>query len=81
MAIGHPLVVVRYLDIIRVSVRKAETDSPLIVHGDRVLSFPVSPQCVKMVARWNLQVVETGGEVNIFESSDSPLNDVRLETL
>jgi hypothetical protein len=65
--------IVRYLDIISVSVRKPEADAPLIVYGDRVLSFPVSLQGVKAAARWNLQVVEPGGELNIFESSTALL--------
>jgi len=35
-----------------------ETDSPLIVDADRVLSLPFASQCFEPVSWWNKEVVK-----------------------
>jgi len=47
--------VVADLDVVRVSVLEPETDSPLVVHGDRVLGRPIALQRMKPIARRHAQ--------------------------
>ncbi len=46
-------VVVRHFDIVGVTINEAETDTPLVISRDRVLSLSISPEFVKPIARRN----------------------------
>jgi len=54
------LMVVADLDVVRVSVLEPETDSPLVVHGDRVLARPIALQRMEPIARRNAQNLDFG---------------------
>ena len=40
------LVIIAELDIVRIAMLETKANTPLIVHGDRVLSGPISFECV-----------------------------------
>jgi hypothetical protein len=71
------LVIVRDLDIVGIAVLEAETDAPLIVDGNGVLAFSVSLQGMKAIARWRFQVIQTGGQIDVFQTPDRPAQKVR----
>lgn len=58
------LVIVRYLDFMSVAVLPLETDAPLIVDSDAMLSFAISLQFLQVVRGRNLQVVQVFGVVD-----------------
>ena len=59
--------IVADLDVMRVAVSESKTDPPLIIHGDGVLSLAVTLQSMKAVARWHLQVVKSGRQIDILQ--------------
>jgi hypothetical protein len=73
-------VVVRDLDICCSCHRPPEADAELIVHPDAVLPSAIPPQCLKSVAWWDAQVVESAGDLQLpqlatrrpFDSRESP---------
>ena len=68
--------VVRNLDVVGILIDKSETHAPLVVDGDGMLSLPVPLKSMETVAGRNLQVVETGGQVNVFQLSHRPAGDL-----
>jgi hypothetical protein len=57
-----------------------ETDTPLIVNPDAVLALPVANQGLKLVARWNEQILQCFGTMQEIQLAPGyPLN--RSETL
>jgi hypothetical protein len=60
-----------------IAISEAKTDSPLIVDGNGELAFPVSFQGVEAIARRRLQVVQAGGQVDVFQTSDCPSQNIR----
>lgn len=78
MLMSHPfLVVVSNLDVVGVAIDKSEAEAPLVVDRDRVLSFPVAPKCVKSITWRDLQVLEAGSQVHVFELPNGSLGDIR----
>jgi len=70
MPIGHlASVIVRYFDIVRITINEAETDAPLVVDGNRVLSSSVSAELVKPIPRRNAQIIEARGQVDVLQFS------------
>ena len=68
--------VVRNLDVVGIPVDEPETDAPLVVDGDGMLSFPVSLKFVESVAGRNLQVLEARRQVDVLQLSRRPLGDL-----
>ena len=68
--------VVRNLDVVGIPVDEPETDAPLVVDGDGMLSLPVSLKFVESVAGRNLQVLEARSQVYVLELSRRPLGDL-----
>jgi len=60
---GFFLVIVEYLDVVRVAVAKREDDSILIVDADRMKSFEVPAQLFQSVARRNPKVSQGDGAI------------------
>lgn len=60
---GFFLVIVEYLDVVRVAVPKREDDSILIVDADRMKSFKVAAQFLQSVARRNPKVSQGNGTI------------------
>lgn len=73
--------VIANLDVIGIAVNKAETDPPLIVDGDRVLTLSISFERVEPVARWYLQIVQPRGQIHILQLASSPFCDVSRKPL
>lgn len=79
---AHPTprsVVVSDLDVVGISIDEPETDTPLVIDRDGVLSLPIAAKCVKPVPRWDLQIVETGGQVHVLKLPDGPLDEIGWE--
>ncbi|SRR6266571_9573729 len=59
----HNLMIIYYFNFVRISVHPFETDSPLLVDADAVLSLPVAFQRFQPVSRWNPQIFEANRRV------------------
>jgi hypothetical protein len=70
-------VIIRDLHIIGIAVLEAKADPPLIVDGNGELAGPVSLQGMQAIARRRLQVIQTGGQVDVFQTPDRPTQKVR----
>jgi hypothetical protein len=77
IAIVFSLVAIRDLHIVGIAVLEAETDSPLVVDGNGELAFSVSFQGMKAIAQRRLQVIQAGGQVDVFQTPDRPTQKVR----
>jgi len=51
-------VVIHDFHILCTCIRPTETDSPLIVDTDAVLTNTITPERFKMIARWHSQIIE-----------------------
>ena len=69
--------VVSALNVEGVAINKPESDAPLVVDSDRMLSLPVTIKCVKTIAERNSQVVETRRQIHVLELSHGTLDDIR----
>ncbi len=70
--------IIGYLDIICIPF-EAKAYAPLVIDGDRVLSLSVARKGVQAIARRNLQVIERGGEIDVFQPTQGPLQYVRRQ--
>jgi hypothetical protein len=50
-------VIIRNLNIVSITLNKAEADAPLIIDGDRILTFAVSPELVESISRGHPKVI------------------------
>ncbi len=55
-------VIIRNFDIVGIAVDEPEADSPLVVDGNRALSFSVFPELVQSISRRNPQVTSLQSE-------------------
>lgn len=69
--------VINDLDIEGISIVPYEADSPLVVYSYAVLAFPGTFQLFKVIARRNLQVVETDGSMYLKQLSQRNALDFR----
>lgn len=81
MTTRSSLVVIAHFDVVGIAVDEAETDAPLVVHGDRMLALPVAAQRMEAIAWRHLQVVERCGEVHILEFAGRPSGHIRRKAL
>ena len=73
--------VVADLDVMRIAVDKPEADAPLSVHRDRVLPLSVVLERMQAIARWHLQVIQAGRQVDVFQLADGTPGDVGRKAL
>jgi hypothetical protein len=59
--------VINDFNILSAMTRPAETDAPLIIDPDAVLSLPLAPQSFQPIAGGNAQVFETGGDLELAQ--------------
>jgi len=52
-----------------IAVREAETDAPLIVDTDCVLTRTITPECVQPIFRWDAKIRKPRGRANRLQSS------------
>jgi len=68
--------VVRTLDVVGIPVDEPETDAPLVVDGDGMLSLPFSLKFVESVAGRDLQLLEARSQVDVLQLPRRPLGDL-----
>jgi hypothetical protein len=73
--------VVGNLNIFRVNPGPYEANSKLVVDPDRMLSFAISPQLLKMVARRVPEIIERRGRIQHDQLAPSRAYEVRRKTL
>jgi hypothetical protein len=56
-------VIVCHFNIVGIALHEPEADAPLVVDGDRMLSFSVSAEFVEPIARRNPKVIQTRGQI------------------
>jgi hypothetical protein len=70
------LVIVADLDVIRVAADESKADAPLSVHRDRVLALRIILERMEAIARRDLQVIQAGIQVDVFQLANSSPGDV-----
>ena len=68
------------LDIVGITVVKPETDPPLVVYGDRILSRSIPFQPMQTVAWGNLQIFQSRSKVQVFQTPHRPSNHIRRKS-
>ena len=69
-------VIIGDLDVVGVTFLEPETDTPLIVYGYRMLPHAVPRQCMQSIAGRHLQIIKTGGNINILKPPSGPLQHI-----
>ena len=69
--------VIHNFDIFRSKIGPTETNAPLIVDTDTVLSSAVPAQCFKAIARGNPQVFKLGGDFKLSDFTPGHLGNIR----
>jgi hypothetical protein len=72
-----PSVVVDELDVLGAGVRPAEADPELVVDPDRVVAGSVALELLESVPRWESEVLETFGRVQLSKLALGHPLDVR----
>ena len=75
------LVIVGDFNIVGVSVLELETDTPLVVYRNGMLAGAFPSQRMKSVAGRHLEIVQTGGKVDIFKPPPGPPQQVGRQSL
>lgn len=73
--------IIRNLNVIGVTVDKAEADAPLVVDGDGMLPLAVSGELVKPVARRSTQIIQARCQIDVLQLSPRPPHDLRGKPL
>jgi hypothetical protein len=73
--------IICYLNIIGVTVLKMEADSPLIINRYGILTLPIPLQSLEAIAGRNIQIIQAGGQINIFQTPHSPAEQIRRKPL
>src|SRR5208283_959736 len=71
-----PSMIIHELDVVGVPVAPDETDAPLLVDANGMLSAPLAAERLKPVARRRAQVVEPRNRIEQKQLSDGTLGDV-----
>jgi hypothetical protein len=62
-------VIIGNFNIVSIAIGEAETDPPVVIDGDGVLTSPVSPKLVKSVSRRNSKVLQSRGRIDVLQLS------------
>ena len=68
--------VVDNLNLLGVGAGPKEADAPLVVYSDRVLSAPISPECLQMITWRQLEESQLNGGIDQLQLDESALPDV-----
>jgi hypothetical protein len=71
--------IVGYLDLESVAIDESETDAPLVVDANRMLPFSLTLEGVQSIARRRLQIIEPSGEMDIFQATNGPSDQIRRQ--
>jgi hypothetical protein len=75
------LVVITELDVVRVAVFEPETNAPLVIDGNGMLTSAVSLERVQPIARRNTEVGDADRDVHSFELSQGTARHIRWQAL
>lgn len=64
--------IIRNFDIVSITGNEPEANAPLVIDGDRVLSFAVSPELVESIPRRSPKVIQERRQVDVLELSPRP---------
>ena len=73
--------VIAYLHVMSVAAFPAETNPPLLIYADAVLSLPVPAQLFKPVAGWESKVVYILNGMDNHQLVMRPLQNIRRDIL
>ena len=62
---GMDSVVINDFNVVRAAVCPTETEPVLVVDADAVFTGSITAQCFQAVPRWNPQVVEPAGDLEL----------------
>jgi hypothetical protein len=68
--------IIRYLNLEGVAVRKPEAQPPLVVNTDAVLTRPVTLERFQPIGGRQTQVFNNDGGIQLLESHDGPLQNI-----
>jgi hypothetical protein len=71
--------IIHNLRLLRVAGSPHETDPPLIIDPDAVLTLPSSPQCFKSIRGWQTKIFQPNRSVDRVELHERALLNVRRE--
>jgi len=74
-------VIIRNFNIVSITLNEPEADAPLIIDGDRVLSFSVSPKLMESIPQRNPKVIQARCQVDVLELSPRSPHYVRRQSL
>jgi hypothetical protein len=69
--------IISYFYLECISVGPAKADTPLIVDRYCILPGSIPLQGMKVIAGWNLEIVEAGRQVYVLKATIGSTNDVR----
>jgi len=69
------------LNVVGITFKKPETNAPLVVDSDRVLTFAVTPERVESVPRGNAQVIQLQCQIDVLKPSPRSPYDGRWQPL
>ena len=73
--------IIAELDVVGIAVHESKADSPLIIHANRMLSFPIAVERVKPIAGWDIQIVQPCGQIDIFKLASRSPGQLRRKSL
>jgi len=65
-------VIICNFNIVSITLNEPEADAPLVVDGDRMLSFSVSSEFVEPISRRNPKVIQARCQIYVLELSSRP---------
>ena len=68
--------IICYLNVKCVAINEPETDAPLVVDGDGILPFSLPLEGVQSITGRGPQVIEPGGEMDIFQATNRSSDQV-----
>lgn len=69
------------LNLIGITLVKPETNAPLVVDGDRVLTFAVTPEPVESIPRGDAKVIQVRCQIDVLKPSPRSPYDGRWQPL
>ena len=73
--------IIRHFDVVSVTGNKPEAYTPLVVDGNRVLSFSVSLELVESITRRHQKVIQTRRQVDVLQLSPRSTQYIRRQSL
>jgi hypothetical protein len=75
MANALNLVVIAKLNVVGLSIQKPETNAPLIVYGNGVLSLAIPMQRMQTITRWHSQIRQSHRGIELVKLANGAPDD------